>query len=154
MGHSATHEPAEPEEEGIRYEVSVQLVQLPAVRSHERHDVSHAAHASEPSSWYSPVGHADTQLPAEKEIPGKHDKHDAAVAARLLADPRWRQPPEHVLAGQAVRGAASTEQREHLLPPPPPEYGVAPARVVAASASASDARAPPAASHTAAAPTR
>jgi hypothetical protein len=85
LGHSATHEPAEPEEEGIRYEVSVQLVQLPAVRSHERHDVAHAAHASEPSSWYSPVGQADTQLPAEKEMPGKHDKHDALP------------PPLHVL---------------------------------------------------------
>jgi len=77
LGHSATHEPAEPEEEGVRYAVSAQLVQLPAVRSHERHDVSHAAHAAAPSSWYSPVGHADTQLPEEMEMPGRHEVQEA-----------------------------------------------------------------------------
>jgi hypothetical protein len=98
------------------YEVSVQLVQLPAVRSHERHDVSHAAHASEPSSWYSPVGHADTQLPAEKEIPGKHDKHDA-----LPPPLHERHDPSHASQTPPSSYLAAGHEATHS---PASKYGV------------------------------
>ena len=86
------------------YEVSVQLVQLPALRSHERHDVSHAAHASEPSSWYSSVGQADTQLPAEKDMPGRQDVHEAfPPPLHVLHDPSHASqtpPSSYLAAGQ------------------------------------------------------